>query len=385
MIMSIFFRLTFIFLLSVLGFPSHASDNIIYDVRIGAQGDQTRLVIEGILDQKPDVTLGLNTLIQTKPFIYKGGPVTTKQVHKIKRLTIDGNTGRIALDFTGHAILKQTLLLPSNEHATATRYVYDFSISGVQASQSSVTVKQAVEPEKPIVKQRQPLTIVIDAGHGGKDPGAIAGDGTREKNVTLAMVLHLKKELIHRGYKVALTREKDAFIPLRGRVQIGRKNKADLFISIHADSLPQKSSNTRGASVYTLSNTSSDKETAALAARENRADIIGGIDLSGEEADVANILIDLAMRDTMNQSKKLANSVVLAFNKNNMKMLNPPHRFAGFAVLKAADVPSVLIEIGFLSNEEEARALMTRSYQDRLANTISDAVDDYALRHHPKY
>ncbi len=373
------------FLFSLLSFPSLAQNNIVYDVRLGLHEGHTRLVIEGALNQKPDLTLGQNTMLQASPFVYKGGSVTTKQAHKINRLTIDGNTGRIALDFTGTPSLVQTLSLPSDAYSSARRYVYDFDIAGsVRSSTINIDPTPSTTiPTAPMPIKLEPLTIVIDAGHGGKDPGAIAKNGTREKNITLATSIRLKEALESRGYKVYLTRGTDVFIPLQGRVKIGRAHKADLFISIHADSVSSNTSKARGASVYTLSNTSSDKETAALAARENRADIIGGIDLSHEDTDVANILIDLAMRDTMNQSKKLANSVVLSFKNQNLKTLSPAHRFAGFAVLKAADVPSILIEIGFLSNVDEAQALVTRAYQDRLASAIADAVDDYNKRHRP--
>jgi N-acetylmuramoyl-L-alanine amidase len=218
--------------------------------------------------------------------------------------------------------------------------------------------------------------VVIDPGHGGQDPGALAAGGIYEKTVTLAAAKQLKQKLEESGrYQVFLTRDRDVFVKLGDRVKIARKHKADLFVSIHADSIDK--SDVRGMSIYTLSNTASDSQTEKLAARENKADLIGGVDLSHEDKDVANILIDLVMRDTMNQSKFFANTIVTQMNKAGVKTLERPHRFAGFAVLKAADIPSVLIEIGFMSNPKEARALNSPEYRHKITKAIQAGVDAY--------
>lgn len=233
------------------------------------------------------------------------------------------------------------------------------------------------EPTPPATSRKTPKpVIVIDPGHGGQDPGAIGAGGRREKDITLATSLELSRQLEATGrYRVHLTRSTDKFIKLQDRVAIGRKHGADLFISLHADSIDKPT--VRGASIYTLSNKASDAQTAKLAARENQADLIAGVDLSHEDKEVANILIDLAMRDTMNQSKFFANTVVSHVQRNDIRLLEQPHRFAGFAVLKAPDVPSVLIEIGFMSNKSEVDQLSSPAYRQKIARSIASGIDAY--------
>lgn len=175
-------------------------------------------------------------------------------------------------------------------------------------------------------------------------------------------------------YKVKMTRESDIFIPLRERVNIARKAKGAIFISLHADSAP--SDDARGLSVYTVSEKASDAEAEALAANENKVDLLGGMDLSNEREDVADILISLAQRDTKNQSALLADKLVVSLEKN-VRTLHNTHRFAGFAVLKAPDIPSVLIETGFISHPDEEKLLKTKEYRDKLINGIVRGVDEY--------
>ncbi|CAG0902364.1 unnamed protein product [Cyprideis torosa] len=238
---------------------------------------------------------------------------------------------------------------------------------------------QKAAPPQPSSKTTSPLRkplIIIDAGHGGQDPGAVGAENQREKNVTLAAAKALKKSLEKTGrYRVSLTRDNDKYLKLYKRVSIARQQEADLFISLHADSIGK--SNVSGASIYTLSNKASDAQTAKLAQRENQADLIAGVDLSHEDKDVANILIDLAMRDTMNQSKFFANTVVSQMQSRGIRVLPRPHRYAGFAVLKAPDIPSVLVEMGFMSNKKEARLLATSSYQQKIAAALTDSVNNY--------
>lgn len=235
----------------------------------------------------------------------------------------------------------------------------------------------SVPPPKPFARpqKREKITVVIDPGHGGIDPGTISLNGVYEKNITLAMARAMKKKLENTGrYKVLITRNRDIFIALRGRVKFAHDAKAALFISLHADSV--KNPNTRGASIYTLSERASDKEAAALADKENKADMIAGIDLTGESQEVTNILIDLAQRETMNQSGSFAKFLVKRLRKKT-RLLRNTHRFAGFAVLKAPDVPSVLLEMGFLSNGKDERALRSRSHREKMAVAITAAIDDY--------
>ena len=176
------------------------------------------------------------------------------------------------------------------------------------------------------------------------------------------------------GYKVLLTRNDDRFIRLRDRVEFARRAGAELFVSVHADSVSSRE--VRGASVYTLSTTASDSEAAALAEKENKADLIAGLDLSGESSEVTNILIDLAQRETMNQSAAFAGHVVEQL-ADATGLLPNPHRFAGFAVLKAPDIPSVLIELGFLSNRNDERALLKSDSRTRVAAAMAKAIDGY--------
>jgi len=217
--------------------------------------------------------------------------------------------------------------------------------------------------------------VIIDPGHGGVDPGAQSRQGIYEKHVVLALSREIRRQLLASGrYRADLTRDRDVFIRLRDRVAIARKKGGDLFISVHADSI--RNSRVSGPSVYTLSEKASDKEAAELAERENKADLIAGMDLSHESADVANILIDLAQRESMNQSARFAGILVSELG-NKTEVLPRPHRFAGFAVLKAPDLPSVLLETGFLSNSADERRLTSKSYRRQLAAAIVAAIDGY--------
>lgn len=218
--------------------------------------------------------------------------------------------------------------------------------------------------------------IVIDPGHGGVDPGAIGRTtGVYEKAIALNAARILRDRLEKTGrFRVHLTRDSDMFLRLQERVGIARAHNADLFISIHADANPILS--VQGLSVYTLSNDASDREAEALAQRENKADLIAGVDLSEERPELINILLDLALRETMNLSARYANMLIddLA---GRTTLLRRSHRFAGFAVLKAPDVPSVLIELGHLSNAEDERLLQRRAHLEAIADGIVKATERF--------
>jgi N-acetylmuramoyl-L-alanine amidase len=247
-----------------------------------------------------------------------------------------------------------------------------------QAENESIKAAVPDTPVKaPSLLHKQPkiYTIVVDAGHGGEDPGAEAG-GMKEKFITLAVARELGRQLVETGrYKVVLTREEDVYIKLHDRVNISREVKGDLFISIHADKIDR--TGVRGASIYTLSEKASDAETARLAEEENNAGFVAGVDLSQETQDVADILLDLAMREKMNESNLLARMLEDAFQRKNVQLLPNSRRSAGFAVLKAPDVPSVLIETGFISNPNEARLLSSGLFQRKAAAAIIEGVDAY--------
>lgn len=221
----------------------------------------------------------------------------------------------------------------------------------------------------------KPHTIVLDPGHGGIDPGAIGYSGIYEKEVALVTAKEVARQLeVTKHYKVVLTRKTDEFIPLHERVVKARAANGELFISIHADALPN--AQMRGASVFTLSERASDKEAAELATRENKADLIAGIDLSQHAPEVSDILLDLARRQTNNLSIGLARSLVSELGME-VKLLNNSHRSAGFAVLKAPDIPSALVELGCLSNKDEERELRQASYRKHLAMGLVRSVHDY--------
>ncbi len=225
---------------------------------------------------------------------------------------------------------------------------------------------------------RRPL-VIIDAGHGGHDPGAISPHGgKREKDVTLALAKALRDELVKTGrVRVALTRESDRFLVLQERYGIARRMDADLFISVHADAAGNQEAN--GATVYTLAESASDREAARLAARENKSDIINGVNLGNTPDDVNSILIDLTQRQTMNLSADFA-KLVLREGRGNMTFRNNSHRFASFVVLKAPDVPSILLESGYLTNETDVDFLTSKAGQDKLARSVANAVNVYFAR-----
>jgi N-acetylmuramoyl-L-alanine amidase len=225
---------------------------------------------------------------------------------------------------------------------------------------------------------KRPL-VVIDAGHGGHDPGSLSSDGKkREKDVSLAIARAIRDELASSGrVRVALTRNDDRFLVLGERREIARRLKADLFISVHADSAANKDA--RGATIYTLSEVASDRVAAQLAAKENKADILNGVDLGGENNDVSSILIDLAQRETMNVSSSFA-ALLQREMSPMIDFRTSFHRFAGLIVLKAPDVPSVLLETGYISNPDDLKLLLSPEYRQNIAVGVRRAVETHFAR-----
>ena len=367
----------------------------ITSMRIGQGVGSVRIVFDA--DRKFDYKVFLlnepkRLVIDT--FDVKVSPEIEKYVDKNNlvtktRLGSVGTDGiRIVFDLQKTAIVKKAFMLAPQSNF-GWRFVIDVSIASEREFSSKVGSKYALSNEnsfagsyssssskssskaKTVNKKK---IIVLDPGHGGKDPGAIGYSGVYEKNITLAMAKELKVILEKEGYKVHLTRSTDIFIPLRDRVKIARKYNADLFMSIHADSAVNRSA--KGLSVYTLSETASDKEAAALAERENKADVVAGLNLLEHSKEVSDILINLAQRETMNRSSEFASFMVQEMRKS-VKLRDNTHRFAGFAVLKAPDVPSVLLEMGYLSNRTEERLLKQKDYRRKLAVSTSKAVEKY--------
>lgn len=221
--------------------------------------------------------------------------------------------------------------------------------------------------------------VVIDAGHGGHDPGAINKDnGKREKDVTLAIAQAIRDQLVKGGrVRVALTRDDDRFLVLQERFGIARKLGADLFISIHADAA--ENTDAHGATVYTLSETASDREAARLAARENKADIINGVNLGGQSGDVSSILIDLTQRESLNISSNFARLLQREASPY-VPFRSAYHRFASLMVLKAPDTPSILFETGYISNEADSAFLSSREGQQKIAHGVARAIEVHFAR-----
>ena len=379
------------------------------DVRFGLYQEKTRLVIE--MDSRADFQVFVlgdpyRMVVDLPDFAWNVGALNQKQaagVQAVRHGNLKPGISRIVFDLNRPVSVQNAFVLPPAK-GKPYRLVVDFanvsaSIFKTVKGQRFGTLDDAatarapvspVEPPRmagavpkpqrknstPKASVQKPL-VIIDPGHGGVDPGAIAKSGLQEKKVVLALAKQLKAELEGTGrYRVKMTREDDRFIKLRDRVKFARKHKGDLFVSIHADSIAGKS-HIKGASVYTLSEKASDKQTARLAARENKADLIAGIDLSVEDEDVVNILVDLARRDTMNQSKFFAGELVKTLPAQGVQLLERPHRYAGFAVLKAPDIPSILVEAGFLSNSQEAKRLNTASYRKKVARGLRQGINVY--------
>lgn len=292
---------------------------------------------------------------------------------------------RIVLDVANAVAIDRTFFLPSVDDQPS-RLVIDLVETTeedfadyVSQSREKLLAHQ-VAPKGDRLNQEtadtRPL-IVIDPGHGGIDSGAEGVNGTLEKAVVLQVSKLLKEKLEADGrYRVQLTRDDDTFIPLRRRVELAHDWAADLFISVHADSVKVGKDQVRGATVYTLSDKASDDLAETLAASENRSDIIAGVELETETTEVADILIDLARRETRNFSTHFARTLVAEL-KAAVRLIKNPLRSAAFIVLKSHDVPSVLVELGYLSNAFDEKLLVSDEWRERVVTAMSEAVDTF--------
>lgn len=270
----------------------------------------------------------------------------------------------------------------SQSSAKETSHLYTINLDMI--ANAEVADKEPVAPvAKPVLHKNPVITpeshakpvIILDAGHGGQDAGTSGYNGSKEKNLTLKYVKLLAAALNATGkYQALLTRSDDRYLFLQERVQKAHALKGNLFISIHADS--ENTGTARGLSIYTISDKASDKQAEALATKENKADVIGGMDLSGTSKEVADILIDLTQRETKRKAEHFANRVV-ANLRPSIHLLVHPHRFAGFAVLKSPDIPSVLIEMGFITNESEEKLLQTDAHQQLFVKSMIAAINGY--------
>jgi len=371
--------------------PESASIPVATDVRLGGDDKQTRFVID--LTQKVDVAAF--TLADPYRVVIDLPQVTFKLPAKegehgrglVKAfrygLIMQGGS-RIVLDTKGPVRVEKAFALGPTAGQPA-RLVIDLSATDRDSFLRNITMQdrslrpstaKAISAPPEVAGDARPL-IVVDPGHGGIDSGTKSGSGQDEKDVVLAFGQMLRDKLEKTGkYRVAMTRSDDTFIPLDERVRFARANKASLFISIHADSIPRSEGQAEGASVYTLSAHASDAEAARLAEVENKSDVIAGVDLSSEPNDVANILIDLAQRETKAFSLQFARDLVGEF-KATTRLHMHPLKSAGFIVLKAPDVPSVLVELGYMSTKDDLVHLMSADWRARTADSLVHAVDAF--------
>ncbi|MFT4159146.1 N-acetylmuramoyl-L-alanine amidase [Shinella sp.] len=374
-----------------LAASASAAPLLAYGARIAGDDARTRLIID--FDRKPDfkvhyVANPYRVLIDLPEtdFGIKADELEARGIFSdIRYGTMAEGRSRIVL--TASRPVGVVLAEVQEEQGAASyRLVIDTAIVTGEVFQGQMekqSWQQASAPagEQPSVilpggKADGPFVIAVDAGHGGIDNGARgATTKTEEKNVTLAFARELAEALNRLpGTRAILTRDKDEFLSLSQRVQLARSEGANLLISIHADTLKQK--DIRGATVYTISDKASDSLAASLAERENLSDQIAGIAFVDEPAEVADILLDLTRRETQAFSINLAESVVGKF-KDEVLLINNPHRHAGFRVLTAPDVPSILLELGFLSNKEDEQLLVDPIWQKKVAGLIAKAVEEY--------
>lgn len=378
-------------LLVALSGPA-AAQLAVTDVRVGEHPEKTRFVME--LTGAPSYRIftlpdPFRVVIDLPPVAWqpKSERLSRKRglISAMRFGQFGAASSRVVLDVRGPTRVVKAFLLPPKE-GYAFRLVIDLArvsraafftdrqrepvVAGTPPAKSATT---AAPPPIPAADVRP--TIVIDPGHGGVDPGARSISGTDEKIIALKYAKALQKQLLATGrYRVVLTRNRDVFVRLRDRMERGQRAEGNLFLSLHANNHDR--ADIRGASVYTLSETASDAEAAALAAKENKADIIAGMDLSDQPEVVSQILIDLAQRETMNLSKHFANILVSELGKVT-PLLRNTHRFAGFAVLKSPTVPSVLVEIGYLSNRAEERLIRTDRHRQVITHATIKAIDRY--------
>jgi N-acetylmuramoyl-L-alanine amidase len=365
------------------------------DVRLGGDERQTRFVVD--LNRKID--LAAFTLadpyrvVVDLPQVTFNLPDSAGQqgrglVKAFRYGLVMKGGSRIVLDATGPVRVDKAFVLAAAKGQPA-RLVLDLAAIDRESFLRNIALENRTARKSPHVhhppipprvsSDPRPL-IVIDPGHGGIDSGTKGLDGQDEKEVVLAFARELRDALEeNKKFRVAMTRNDDSFIALGDRVRFAREQQASLFISIHADSIPRGEGQAEGASVYTLSEHASDAEAARLAEKENKSDVVAGVDLSSEPSDVANILIDLAQRETKTFSVQFARALISDLKP--IARLHPrPFKSAGFVVLKAPDVPSVLLELGYMSTRGDLKNLTSSQWRTRAATTIAESVDAFFAR-----
>ena len=375
--------------------PAAASYPEATAVRVGGDGGKTRFVMD--FDRKIDMatfTLAdpYRVVVDLPQIVFKlpahAGDQGRGLIKAFRYGLIMEGGSRIVLDVAGPVRVDKAFTLAPADGQPA-RLVLDLSatdrtsfLHNMELSAGALPHHEAhVQSDVAAASDNDPRPlIVIDPGHGGIDSGTKGLGGEDEKDIVLAFGLKLRDTLTATGkYRVAMTRSDDTFIPLQERVQFARRRKASLFISVHADSLPRSEGVGEGASVYTLYEHASDAEAAKLADKENKSDIIAGVDLRAQPDDVANILIDRAQRETKTFSVRFARTLV-----GDIKPVAPLHlkpvKAAGFVVLKAPDVPSVLVELGYMSTRRDLKNLISPEWRAQTAQAMAGAVDDFFAR-----
>lgn len=372
-------------------------------IRFGVDGARTRVVMDmtrrvgfkvRVLDAPPRLVVELPEVrwrVRPHPLARPRGLATGQRYGRLRP-----GASRLVVDISRPFAVAASRLLPPSAASRYWRLVIELVPAALRPVRRPPAVARAapappvpvMRPERgraleeiapaapPAVAARaEPYVIVLDPGHGGVDPGTHGVNGVDEKEVTLAFARAVRRALLESGrYRVYLTRDDDRFVPLRERVRFGQRHGADLFISLHADSIADPA--IAGASVYTLSETASDAEAARLARKENKVDILAGVDLTGQDPIVASILIDLAWRETNNRSIGFAELLTEELGRVT-RLLRRNRRFAGFVVLKSPETPSVLVELGYLSNERDAALLTDADFRRRVAVAVRRAVDRY--------
>lgn len=387
---------------SQLPAPASASNfPVATDARLAGDAQQTRFVLD------LDKTLSFRAFTLADPYrvivdipqvsfqLAAGTGSVGRGLIKAFRygLVMPGGS-RIVFDLTGPArIANASVLDAANgqpprlvlEFAEVDRATFVQSLAGdgrpelrpaIADAADTAAAAAAAVPVKPAAPPDLRPVVVIDPGHGGIDNGTQSG-GESEKNLVLGFGLALRDRIEKAGkYRVVMTRTDDTFIPLADRVKIARNQSAALFVSIHADALPRHEGDAQGATIYTLSDHASDMEAERLAEAENKADAIGGVNLTEEPTDVADILIDLAQRETRTFSNRFARLLVREM-KSTVRMYKHPLKSAGFKVLKAPDVPSVLIELGYVSNKGDLEHLVSENWRSRTVGSMAQAIDAF--------
>ena len=358
-------------------------------VRVGGDENQTRLVVDFThkVDIRAFTLANPYRVVIDMPQVAFQFPARTGENGRglIKAfrfgLVMQGGS-RIVIDLARPARVEKAFVVEAANDQPA-RLVVDLAADDREAFLRTVAVEGRPPERKPPPPadtkaggDTRPV-VVIDPGHGGIDNGTRAASGEMEKTIVLEFSLMLRDKIEKTGkYRVFMTRTEDAFVALGDRVQFARGHQASLFISIHADALRRREGDAQGATVYTLSERASDSRAARLAAAENQADVIAGLDLAAQEKDVAGILIDLARRETKTFSQQFAQGMVTQL-KSTARLHQHPLKSAAFVVLKAPDVPSVLVELGYVTNKADLKSLISAEWRDRTADSIVQAVDTF--------